>query len=83
VGARSSRSGAVARALAGDGTEDLGAHEEEPWEGYSQMRVEEITQRLRRESTQSLAAVHAYEQAHKQRKGVLAGIDRELARRSR
>ncbi len=83
VGARSSRSGAVARALAGDGTKDLGAHEEEPWEGYARMRVGEITQRLRRESTQSLAAVHAYEQAHKQRKGVLAGIDRELTRRSR
>ena len=82
VGARSSQSGAVARGLAGDRIKRRGAREDEPWEGYAQMRVGDIAQRLRRQTNQSLAAVRAYEQAHKQRKGVLAAVDRQLARRA-
>ena len=83
VGARSSQSGTVARALAGDGIKAPGAHEEEPWDGYAQMRVGEIEERLGHQTDQSLAALKAYEEAHKRRKGVLAGVDREVARRAR
>ncbi len=83
VGARSSQSGAVARALAGDGIKAPGGREEEPWEGYAQMRVGEIRQRLGRQTDQALSAVKAHERAHKRRKGVLTEVDRELARRAR
>lgn len=79
VGARSPQ-GPGAR----DDAEDRpppGAAGDEPWTGYAQMRVDEIAPRLRRRrDPRTLAAVRAYEQAHKARKGVLVAVDRELAR---
>ena len=81
--ARSGESGAVATALASDRIAGAVAQDREPWAGYAQSRVGDVTQRLRRQTNEALAAVHGYEQAHRQRKGVLSAIDRERARRNR
>lgn len=56
-------------------------HVEEPWKGYSRMRVGEVSDRLAAESNEVLLAVQLYEQTHKSRRGVLDAIGRELKRR--
>lgn len=54
---------------------------EEPWPGYGAMRVNEIVDRLGAASAAAVAAVQLYEQAHRQRKGVLTATERKLAQR--
>jgi 1-acyl-sn-glycerol-3-phosphate acyltransferase len=56
-------------------------HQEEPWEGYADMRVPEISDRLSDESEQALLTVRGYERSHKDRRGVLQAVERELKRR--
>ena len=64
--------------FAEEGAEDgAGAevHVDEPWEGYSQMRVGEVKERLSQASTAELAAVQLYEASHRGRKSVLAAVE--------
>jgi 1-acyl-sn-glycerol-3-phosphate acyltransferase len=70
-------------AYASDGADGRGPHGAvgEPLPGYDLMRVPEVAKRLRREPPETVRAIRGYERAHKQRKGVLAAADRELARR--
>ncbi len=63
--------------FAEEGAEDGAGAEvrvDEPWEGYSQMRVDEIKQRLSGASPAELAAVELYEVGHRGRKSVLAAV---------
>lgn len=79
VGPRPSGSGKVATELADQRVDGR----PEPWQGYGDMRVDEIARRLARQDDASLAAVREHERGHKRRKGVLSAVDRELARRRR
>jgi hypothetical protein len=70
--------------VADPGAEDgAGAelHVEEPWQGYGRMKVREISDRLGAESNEALLAVRLYEITHKNRRGVLEAVERELKRR--
>ena len=63
--------------FAEEGAEDgAGAevHVDEPWKGYSQMRVEEIKERLAAANLAEVAAVELYEAGHRGRKSVLAAV---------
>lgn len=57
-----------------------GAHAEirvnEPWEGYSRMKVAEILARIPTASAAELAVIQLYESTHRNRKSVLAAIQR-------
>jgi len=67
----------LAAEFAEEGAEDgAGAevHVDEPWDGYSQMRVDEIKQRLEGASLAEAAAVELYEAGHRGRKSVLAAV---------
>jgi len=65
---------------AGDGA-GAELHVDEPWDGYGSMRAGEIVERLREASSETLAAVQLYEQTHRQRRGVVSAVERELKRR--
>jgi hypothetical protein len=74
---------------AGDGARDgmpevLGAPEvpvEEQWQGYGRMTVPEISDRLPAQGDEGLLAVRDYEVTHKNRRGVIEAVERELKRR--
>jgi len=51
----------------------------EPWTGYDNLTVEEITDRLGRATDAKAREVRAYERAHKNRAGVLEATKKELA----
>ncbi len=70
--------------VADPGAEDGAGAElrvDEPWPGYARMRVREITDRLGAESDEAVLAVRLYEVVHKNRRGVLDAVERELKRR--
>ena len=54
---------------------------EEPWQGYGRMTVPEISDRFPAERDEALLAVRLYEVTHKNRRGVLEAVERELKRR--
>jgi hypothetical protein len=51
----------------------------EPWQGYDNLTVEEITDRLGRATDAKAREVRTYERAHKNRAGVIEAAKRELA----
>ena len=70
--------------VADPGAEDgVGAelHVDEPWPGYARMKVREISDHLSAESGEALLAVRLYEVTHKNRRGALEAVERELKRR--
>jgi 1-acyl-sn-glycerol-3-phosphate acyltransferase len=75
-----SANGAQPEAGAGDGARGQ-PDQGEPWDGYADMRVPEISDRLEAESAERLHTVRRYERSHKDRKGVLEAVERELSRR--
>ena len=52
---------------------------DEPWPGYDELTVAEVRDALREADEERTKAVRAYERAHKNRAGVIAATDRELA----
>jgi hypothetical protein len=67
--------------FAEEGAEDgAGAevHVDEPWEGYGEMKVPEVTARLASASTIELAAVQLYESSHRKRSSVLRDVEKRL-----
>ncbi len=72
----------VVRSSADPGAEDgVGAtiHVEEPWDGYGAMTAADIIDRLAVADSAQLAAVRLYEGTHRDRRTVLAEVDRRLA----
>ena len=51
----------------------------EPWQGYDNLTVEEIADRLSRATDAKAREVRTYERAHKNRAGVIEAAGRELA----
>jgi hypothetical protein len=49
---------------------------EEPWEGYREMKSDEVIARIDDASAAELAVVELYEQAHKDRQSVVAAAER-------
>ena len=67
--------------FAEEGAEDgAGAevHVDEPWEGYGEMKVPEVTTRLASASNIELAAVQLYESSHRRRSSVLRDVEKRL-----
>ena len=56
-------------------------HVEEPWAGYARMRVREISEHMGAVSDEAVLAVRLYEAVHKNRRGVIEAVERELKRR--
>jgi hypothetical protein len=56
---------------------------DEPWEGYAQLRAEEVIARLAQADAAQLAAVELYESAKRGRRSVLAEVKRQLQSGSR
>lgn len=52
---------------------------DEPWDGYSQMKAKDVTAQLATADPATLAVVRLYETGHRNRRTVLAQIDRRLA----
>ena len=52
---------------------------DEPWTGYDELTVEQIREALAGADDERAARVREYERAHKDRAGVLAAAERELA----
>ena len=71
----------LVEAFAEPGAED-GAEVQvrEPWEGYARLTAKEVMGRLADASPEALAAVELYERAHRNRRTVLSGADRQLRR---
>ena len=72
----------VVRSSADAGAEDgVGAsiRVDEPWEGYGTMTAPDIIDRLAVADSAELAAVRLYEGTHRDRRTVLAEVDRRLA----
>lgn len=57
------------------GIEEQDAPLAEPWEGYADLPVDEVRQRLRPLTLEEREAVRAYESATRQRKGVLNALN--------
>jgi hypothetical protein len=55
-------------------------HVAEPWEGYSRLNAKDVIAQLATVSPESLAVVRLYESAHRNRRTVLAAVDRRLAK---
>jgi hypothetical protein len=55
----------------------------EPWEGYRELRADDVIDRLSAASTAELAAIELYELAHRRRDAVLTAAQRELERADR
>ena len=71
-------------AVAEPGAEDGAGAElrvQEPWDGYARMKVADISDHLSAESNEALLAVRLFEVTHKNRRGVLAAVERELKQR--
>jgi hypothetical protein len=67
--------------FAEEGAEDgAGAevHVEEPWEGYRDMKVADVTARLATATATELAGVQLYESSHRKRRSVLRDVERRL-----
>jgi pimeloyl-ACP methyl ester carboxylesterase len=66
----------VAEAADAGAEEGAGAevHVDEPWEGYDEMTVQEVKDRLRDASPELAAIVRLYEATHKNRTGVLKAV---------
>ncbi len=73
--ARSSRS--TARKNTAKAKRSVGATA--PWQGYDNLTVEEITDRLSRATDAKARQVRTYERAHKNRAGVIEATKKELA----
>ena len=56
---------------------------EPPWEGYEQMRAQDVQRELRGAGREVLAAVDLYERTHKARRSVLDAAERRLRELSR
>ncbi|MDQ3719838.1 MAG: hypothetical protein M3350_03525 [Actinomycetota bacterium] len=56
-------------------------HVDEPWEGYSRMRVREVQDRLTSATTAELAAVQLFEATHRKRASVLQAVDGRMRSR--
>jgi hypothetical protein len=72
----------VVRSSADAGAEDgVGAniHIDEPWEGYGAMTAADVIDRLAVADAAQLAVVRLYEPMHRDRRTVLAEVDRRLA----
>jgi hypothetical protein len=54
-------------------------HVAEPWEGYSDLNVKDITKQLATASPATLAVVRLYESGHRNRRTVLQAVERRLA----
>jgi hypothetical protein len=54
---------------------------DEPWEGYSRLTARDVTAQLATASPATLAVVRLYESSHRNRRTVLAAVDRRLATR--
>ncbi|HVF79359.1 MAG TPA: hypothetical protein VNA28_13770 [Solirubrobacteraceae bacterium] len=52
---------------------------DEPWDGYSQLKAKDVTDHLATADPATLAVVRLYETSHRNRRTVLAEIDRRLA----
>jgi hypothetical protein len=52
---------------------------DEPWEGYSRLTAKDVTAQLATADAATLAVVRLYEAANRNRRTVLAAIDRRLA----
>jgi 1-acyl-sn-glycerol-3-phosphate acyltransferase len=71
-------------AVAEPGAEDGAGAElrvEEPWDGYARMKVAEISDHVSAISNEALLAVRLFEVTHKNRRGVLTAVERELKQR--
>jgi len=66
---------ADAGAAGGAGAE---VHVAEPWDGYSSLNVKDVTKQLATASPATLAVVRLYESTHRNRRTVLAAVDRRL-----
>ena len=67
--------------FAEEGAEDgAGAevHVDEPWDGYGDMKVPEVTARLASATPAELAAVQLYESSHRKRSSVLRDVERRI-----
>jgi hypothetical protein len=67
--------------VAEPGAEDgagASVHVEEPWDGYEQMRADDVIDRLTGATPAELAAIQLYESKQKSRTTVLKAVRREL-----
>ncbi|GAC1316683.1 MAG: hypothetical protein NVSMB25_02870 [Thermoleophilaceae bacterium] len=53
---------------------------DEPWPGYDEQSVEEVTSALSAADDERLAQVREYERRHKDRRGVIRATERESSR---
>jgi hypothetical protein len=53
-------------------------HVEEPWDGYEQMKADDVIDRLAGATPAELAAIQLYENGRKSRTTVLEAVEREL-----
>jgi hypothetical protein len=54
-------------------------HIDEPWKGYTKLTAKDITAQLATANPAMLAVVRLYESTHRNRRTVLAAVDRRLA----
>jgi hypothetical protein len=54
---------------------------DEPWDGYSRLTARDVTAQLATANAATLAVVRLYESSHRNRRTVLAAVDRRLATR--
>jgi hypothetical protein len=52
---------------------------DEPWEGYRKLTAQQVIAELAQADAETLAVVHLYEATHRNRRTVIAQIDRRLA----
>jgi len=71
----------VAESADAGATEGAGPeiHVAEPWEGYSDLNVKDISKQLATASPATLAVVRLYESGHRNRRTVLQAVERRLA----
>ena len=71
----------LAAEFAEEGAEDGAGpevHVAEPWKGYGDMKVGEVTDRLASATPTELAAVQLYEGSHRKRRTVLRDVEHRL-----
>ena len=51
---------------------------DEPWEGYDELTADEVVERIVEADAAAVAVIELYEQANKQRRTVLSGVERRL-----
>ena len=57
-------------------------HVAEPWDGYREMKADDVIDRLAGSTTAVLATVQLYESSSRQRQRILTAVERELKRAS-